>query len=111
MSKIVYNKTEVFQNEAQPLLEQLKAVCSRHDLPIACTIAYAAEDIDENTIRHAVTAISGGDPNLMPDSMKTLIDLSRGKLFDVGMGIVNEAFTMMKASLGLAECMEEAGSN
>lgn len=97
MTKKAYNKTEVFQNEVQPLLEQLKAVCEQHDLPIAFVIAYAAEDIDENTIRHEVTAMGGGDPDLMPDSMATLIALLRdSELFDVGMGIVDKTFMAMK---------------
>lgn len=88
MSKQIYDKSAVYQNEVLPLLEQLQAVCNQHDLPVFALVAtqYDGE-------RHEAACLSYGDSARMPDSMAVLMGIVHaggGDMLDYALRMIDE---------------------
>jgi ethanolamine utilization protein EutA (predicted chaperonin) len=99
MSKIVYDKTAIFQSEIQPLIDQLQALCQQHDLPVFVMLPYAAAETEDDAIKHSAVVIYGGDSERMPDAMSVLMNLAGAGALDEAMRLVDSMFTKMAEAL------------
>ena len=44
-----FDKTDVFNNEIRPLIEQIRDICGKHDIPALMSFAFKHDDGNEST--------------------------------------------------------------
>lgn len=81
MAKQFFDKEEVFTKQVLPVLEQLRDLCSDHDLPVLTVVSYGIEKQDEETNAHKIAVFAQGDSRYMPDSLVVLMALLREPAF------------------------------
>ena len=65
-----YDASEIFKSEIEPVVEQLRVLCTEHNLPISLIICYAA-DGEQNKM----CVMAGGDTQRMPRPVALLTSL------------------------------------
>lgn len=91
-----YDASAIFKSEIEPVVEQLRVLCTEHDLPVALIICYGSDGEQSQ-----VCLMAGGDTQRMPKPVVLLTSLLNHsyETFSAAMSMLDGVLLKMATAL------------